>query len=194
MTLRAATLTRAIARAARPRVGLNAAISTPARALSTSLSIHKSSSPNMAAATLLHHHSPLSAPLFKEARDAWAQDPIIGYDEVKHLSQQPTDSILLVDVREPDENALGSIPSAVNLPLSRMDEALSVGFNPGKFQQEFAFKKPTNVQNIVFYCRSGRRSALACEVANRHGFLNTRNYVGSWLEWCENEDIDNNED
>jgi 3-mercaptopyruvate sulfurtransferase SseA len=89
----------------------------------------------MAAATLLSHHSPLSAPLFKEARDAWAQDPIIGYDEVKQLSQQPTDAILLVDVREPDENALGSIPSAVNLPLSRLDDALAVGFNPGAFQQ-----------------------------------------------------------
>jgi 3-mercaptopyruvate sulfurtransferase SseA len=26
------------------------------------------------------------------------------------------------------------------------------------------------------------------------GYLNTRNYVGSWLEWCEKEGIDNNED
>ncbi|KLT42699.1 Rhodanese-like protein [Cutaneotrichosporon oleaginosum] len=149
----------------------------------------------MAAATLLSHHpSPLSAPLFKEARDTWARDPIIDYDEVKQLSQQPTDDVLLVDVREPDENALGSIPSAVNLPLSRLDDALAVGFNPGAFQQEFAFPKPVNGQNIVFYCRSGKRSATACEVANRHGYLNTRNYVGSWLEWCEKEGIDNNED
>lgn len=162
-----------------------------------------------AASVLTHTHSHnLSSPLFKETRDTWAQDPIISYDEVKKLSQQPNDvsgsrqacnaadaqNILLVDVREPDESALGSIPSAVNLPLSRIDDVLTLGYNPGAFQKEFAFPKPANGQNIVFYCRSGKRSATACEVANRHGYLNTRNYVGSWLEWCEKEGIDNNED
>jgi len=41
---------------------------------------------------------------------------------------------LLVDVRERDENALGSIPSAVNLPLSELKEALGEEYNPGDFQ------------------------------------------------------------
>lgn len=103
-------------------------------------------------------------------------------------------NILLIDVREPDEVALGTIPSAVNLPLSRLDDVLSSDYNPGAFQSEFAFSKPLPKQNIIFYCRSGKRSAVANELANRHGYLNTRNFVGSWLEWCEKEGIDNNED
>jgi rhodanese-related sulfurtransferase len=43
--------------------------------------------------------------------------------------------ILLIDVREPDEVALGSIPSSVSLPLSGLREALDPNFNPGDFQK-----------------------------------------------------------
>jgi len=49
-------------------------------------------------------------------------------------SRADRQDILLVDVRERDENALGSIPSAVNLPLSELKEALGEEYNPGDFQ------------------------------------------------------------
>ncbi|WWC86229.1 uncharacterized protein L201_001102 [Kwoniella dendrophila CBS 6074] len=124
------------------------------------------------------------------ARNAWANDPIVKYDELKPITQQPTDDILIVDVREPDEVALGSIPSSVNLPLSRLKDALDKGFNPGDFQKEFAFSKPTYDQNIIFFCRSGKRSANAAELANERGYPNVRNYSGSWLDWSKREGED----
>lgn len=43
--------------------------------------------------------------------------------------------ILIVDVREPDEVALGSIPSSVSLPLSQLRDALDKNFSPGEFQK-----------------------------------------------------------
>ncbi|WWC66380.1 uncharacterized protein I206_100281 [Kwoniella pini CBS 10737] len=124
------------------------------------------------------------------SRNAWAKEPIVKYEELKPITQQPTDEILIVDVREPDEVALGSIPSSVNLPLSRLKEALDKGFNPGDFQKEFAFSKPTYDQNIIFFCRSGKRSANAAELANEKGYSNVRNYVGSWLDWSKREGED----
>ncbi|KAL7423819.1 hypothetical protein Q5752_001403 [Cryptotrichosporon argae] len=136
--------------------------------------------------------SPAPAP----ARRAFTTTPVacrtagprvVGYDEVKRLSEQPTDATLLVDVREPDEVALGSIPSAVNLPLSRLKDALDARFNPGEFQKEFAFPKPASGQDIVFFCRSGKRSATACEWAADKGFNKVRNYEGSWLDWSARE-------
>lgn len=74
----------------------------------------------------------------------------------------------LIDVREPDEVLQGSIPSSVNLPLSVL--ANSLHLNPPDFQQKFGFEKPKKDQEIVFYCRSGKRSATACDVAKRNGF------------------------
>ncbi|EJT46106.1 endoplasmic reticulum protein [Trichosporon asahii var. asahii CBS 2479] len=130
-------------------------------------------------------------PAKRFTRNVWAANPIVEYDEIKPLTQQPTDDILIVDVREPDEVALGTLPSAVNLPLSRLPEALDEDFEPGRFKKEFAFKKPAAGQKIIFFCRSGKRSATAAEIAGMHGYANVRNYVGSWLEWSEKEGIPN---
>jgi len=43
--------------------------------------------------------------------------------------------VLIVDVREPDEVSLGSIPSSVNLPLSELQDALSPNFGEGDFKK-----------------------------------------------------------
>ncbi|WVQ85539.1 hypothetical protein IAT38_007705 [Cryptococcus sp. DSM 104549] len=129
-----------------------------------------------------------------KGRSAWAHEPIIKYDELKPITQQPSDHVLLIDVREPDEVALGTIPSAVNLPLSRIATALDPHTNPGDFQKEFAFSKPGFDQNIIFFCRSGKRSASASEVANINGYRNVRNYEGSWLDWSKREGERKDED
>jgi rhodanese-related sulfurtransferase len=82
---------------------------------------------------------------------AWGKNTVVTYDELKPITQQPNDvrfsplshmvciinqqEILIMDVREPDEVALGSIPSAVSLPLSQLREALDKNFSPGEFQK-----------------------------------------------------------
>jgi 3-mercaptopyruvate sulfurtransferase SseA len=92
-----------------------------------------------------------------------------------------------VDVRENDEVALGSIPSAVSLPLSVLKEHLSPTYNAGTFQSEHAFAKPLPEQKMIFFCRSGKRSATACQLASEAGYKNLRNYEGSWLDWTKKE-------
>ncbi|KAI9635144.1 endoplasmic reticulum protein [Dioszegia hungarica] len=118
---------------------------------------------------------------------SWAKNPVITYEELKPYTQQPTDDVLIVDVREPDEVALGSIPSAVSLPLSQLRDALDKNFGPGEFQKQFAFSKPLTSQNLIFFCRSGKRSATASEWAHEKGYNNVRNYQGSWLDWSKRE-------
>jgi 3-mercaptopyruvate sulfurtransferase SseA len=53
--------------------------------------------------------------------------------------------------------------------------------------QKYAFQKPLPKQNIIFFCRSGKRSATAGELAGERGYHNVRNYVGSWLDWSKRE-------
>lgn len=55
------------------------------------------------------------------------------YGKVDYIAYNQ--DVLIVDVREPDEVALGSIPSSVNLPLSELKDALSPNFGEGDFKK-----------------------------------------------------------
>lgn len=103
------------------------------------------------------------------SQESWAAKGEIAYPDVKSLAAEPTGEVTLIDVREPDEVAAGMIPSAVNVPLSQFDKA----FNPSggaDFQEKFAFPRPEFKAPLVFYCRSGKRSAQAQEIAQRNGW------------------------
>jgi len=109
----------------------------------------------------------------------------LTYEELKPRTEQPTPDKYLIDVREPDEVLQGTIPSAVNLPLSVL--ANSLHLHHGAFKARFGWEKPRKDQEIVFFCRSGKRSASACDIAKRNGYTNILNYKGSWLDWISRE-------
>ncbi|CEL57545.1 Putative thiosulfate sulfurtransferase, mitochondrial OS=Schizosaccharomyces pombe (strain 972 / ATCC 24843) GN=SPAC4H3,07c PE=3 SV=2 [Rhizoctonia solani AG-1 IB] len=111
--------------------------------------------------------------------------PVVTYEELKPRTEQPKEDAYLIDVRELDEIAQGSIPSSVPLPLSVFAEALRAPED--EFRNKHGFKKPTQNQEIIVYCRSGKRSATAADIAHKYGFTNIKNYSGSWLDWSKKE-------
>jgi len=110
---------------------------------------------------------------------------VLTYEELKPKTSSPTPDTYLVDVREPDEVIQGMIPSAVNLPLSTL--ANSLYLHHSAFKEKHGFDKPQRDQELIFYCRSGKRSASASDIAKRNGYTNILNYKGSWLDWVERE-------
>ncbi len=80
---------------------------------------------------------------------------------------------LLVDVRTPEEYNDGFIPSAINLPLADL---------PEEFQ-----KLGNKNQQIVVYCRSGKRAAKAITFLTEQGFTNILHLEGDYLEWSASE-------
>ncbi len=76
--------------------------------------------------------------------------------------------ILLVDVREPNETAVEAFPEAVVVPLS--------SFDPG------AIPDPQGKQ-VVFACRSGRRSVTASLAAQDGGYPYRAHLAGGILAW-----------
>jgi rhodanese-related sulfurtransferase len=79
-------------------------------------------------------------------------------------------SILLVDVREPNELAAERIPGAIDFPLSTFDPS--------------ALPDPEGKQ-LVFSCRSGRRSVTASKAAQAAGLPYDAHMAGGILAWKE---------
>jgi len=76
--------------------------------------------------------------------------------------------LLLVDVREPNETAVERFPEAVLVPLSSFDPA--------------AIPEPAG-RDVVFACRSGRRSVTASLAAQEQGFPYGSHLAGGILAW-----------
>jgi rhodanese-related sulfurtransferase len=78
---------------------------------------------------------------------------------------------MLLDVREPWEAQLASIPNSVLVPLGTLEtagEAAVLGLDDGR--------------PIVVYCHSGIRSAHAVELLQRHG-VEARSLAGGIDAW-----------
>jgi rhodanese-related sulfurtransferase len=76
--------------------------------------------------------------------------------------------ILLVDVREPNETSVERYPDAVIVPLSSFDPA--------------AIPDPRGKQ-VVFACRSGRRSVTASLAAQDRGYPYKSHLAGGIIAW-----------
>jgi len=76
--------------------------------------------------------------------------------------------MVLVDVREPNETALERFPDAVEVPLSAFDPAV--------------IPDPAG-RDVVFACRSGRRSVTASLAAQDQGFAYGCHLAGGILAW-----------
>ncbi len=95
-------------------------------------------------------------------------------DEVQNLTPEEVarglteGRMLLVDVREPNETSVESYPDAVIVPLSCFDPA--------------AIPDPAGKQ-VVFACRSGRRSITASVAAQDAGYPYNSHLAGGIIAW-----------
>ncbi|MGL4241757.1 MAG: rhodanese-like domain-containing protein [Beijerinckiaceae bacterium] len=78
-------------------------------------------------------------------------------------------SMLVVDVREPHEYAMGRIPGAMLLPLS--------AFDPDRIPVDAG-------KRIVFSCAAGVRSMQALAIAQAAGLDLVEHYRGGFKEWA----------
>lgn len=108
---------------------------------------------------------------------------------VEELAQR-LGEVSIVDVRMQEEYdgshgkacdpRQGHIPGARNLDVYRLmdmtpDEiGAQLGIEPGA--------------EVVAYCHSGSRSAIATQILRALGY-DARNYVGSWHEWSRHDDL-----
>jgi adenylyltransferase/sulfurtransferase len=83
------------------------------------------------------------------------------------------DDFVLIDVREPHEYQIASIPKANLIPLGELPKRLTE-LNPS--------------DEFVMHCKSGVRSAKAVALLKENGFKKVRNMKGGILAWSDTVD------
>jgi thiosulfate/3-mercaptopyruvate sulfurtransferase len=104
-------------------------------------------------------------------------------------------TLKLLDVRTPDEFSgrrgnqcdprQGHIPGARNLDVAGLFEGPGRPASPERVRELVGLPEGTE---IVAYCHSGSRSALAT-LALRSAGYDARNYAGSWHEWSRHDEL-----
>jgi thiosulfate/3-mercaptopyruvate sulfurtransferase len=104
-------------------------------------------------------------------------------------------SLTILDVRTPDEFSgrrgnqcdprQGHIPGARNIEVGSFFEAPGRPASPERIRELVGLAEGSEV---VAYCHSGSRSALAT-LALRFAGYDARNYAGSWHEWSRYDEL-----
>lgn len=82
---------------------------------------------------------------------------------------------LILDVREPSEYAAGCLPGAINIPRGVLE--FKIHGHPAFQHQQDA--------EILVYCLTGGRSALAAETLQKLGYANPLSLAGGFKAWQE---------
>ncbi|MGI8835820.1 MAG: rhodanese-like domain-containing protein [Pyrinomonadaceae bacterium] len=86
------------------------------------------------------------------------------------------DDIQIVDVREPNEVAVGTIPNSIHIPLAQVINRMSE-IHPAR--------------ETVVHCKMGGRSARAIQALRQSGFSgNLLNLKGGIIAWSNEIDRD----
>ena len=95
----------------------------------------------------------------------------ITVDELKK-KMDIGEKLNLIDCREPHEYAESNIGGRL-FPLGKIQTMQTEELDDLKEEE------------VIIYCRSGRRSMMACMILDQLGFTNTVNVTGGILEWQE---------
>ncbi len=101
---------------------------------------------------------------------------VISWEELFHADRS---RIVIIDVRTPEEYALGTIEGAVNIPLDTLRSRLS--------------EIPRDREAVVF-CGVGLRGYLASRILRQNGFPQARNLSGGYKIWEHAVQKQSNED
>jgi len=94
----------------------------------------------------------------------------IDASELAQWVNDASHQLRVIDVRQMEEIAMGTVPKAEPLPLHTLPMRLHE-FSPS--------------EKLVMVCRSGARSAQACLFLQQQGYANVYNLRGGMMRWMQ---------
>lgn len=100
--------------------------------------------------------------------------PRLTQEQLVERIESRDPAVFVLDVRTPEEFAAGHVPAAINISHDEL---------AGRLDELQAARD----KELVVYCRSGRRAAMALDILGQAGFERTYHLEGDYLGWTAAE-------
>jgi len=110
--------------------------------------------------------------LFTGFAMANTSDEVSQQNLQKIMTSAPKNTVVLLDVRTPEEYAEGHVPGAINIDYRQIKNNLDKLL-------------PHKDDTVIVYCRSGHRAGIAKEILAKNGFTKLRHLSGDMNGWYE---------
>jgi phage shock protein E len=100
--------------------------------------------------------------------------PRIDQEALLKRIERKDASMIILDVRTPEEFAAGHIPGAINIPYTHLPARVSELPDAGD-------------KDVVLYCATGIRSERAAERMREHGYTRLLHLDGDMKAWQEKQ-------
>ena len=110
--------------------------------------------------------------LFTGFAMANTSDEVSQQNLQKIMTSAPKNTVVLLDVRTPEEYAEGHVPGAINIDYRQIKNNL-------------AKLLPYKDDTVIVYCRSGYRAGIAKKILAKNGFTKLRHLSGDMNGWYE---------
>lgn len=105
--------------------------------------------------------------LVREAKTRVAE--VTAADTIRIRDEHP--GTVIVDCREPNEAALGTVAGAVVIPRGILEQNIE--------------RVATRDQKVIIYCAAGNRSALAADTLREMGYADVATMAGGFRAWID---------
>jgi rhodanese-related sulfurtransferase len=85
----------------------------------------------------------------------------------------------LIDVREANEHYYGFIPGSIHICCG----TIAFQMDNANFWDNEMIYSPEKTDEIVIYCKKGKRSVVAASMLERLGYENVKYVDGGWKKW-----------
>ena len=117
------------------------------------------------------------------------KDMIATKDDVLKQVNNPSDDVVLLDVRTPEEFKRGTIPESVHINYIKNNNQNGTFKSIDEILEIYPENNVNPDKSIIIYCKSSIRAAQTYAVLHNAGYRNLKIYDGAWFEWSSDTSL-----
>lgn len=116
------------------------------------------------------------------------EDLIATKDGVLEQANEPSDDVVILDVRTADEVSEGIIPGAIHINYVENNKDNGEFYPPSFIQRYYPDNEITPDKEVIMYCQTSIRAAQSFLALHNAGYRDLKLYDGAWIEWSSDSD------